>query len=441
MTRQMHLNLFIQSRGHHEAAWRHPKSSPLPLTDIQYTVEVTQKAEAGLFDSIFLADVLGLWNDVQTTPFNWLEPITTLAALAMATKHIGLIATASTTYTEAYNLARQFSSLDHISRGRIGWNIVTTWSPQAGGNFGGIGEVSHADRYERAEEYMAVVKGLWDSWADDAVLDDRESGRYADPKRVKAIEHAGKYYKVKGPLNLPRSPQGRPVFVQAGSSDTGKRFAARHAEAIFTAHLEKSTAKTFYDDIKALLKEEGRDPSQVLVLPGFSPIIGSTEAEAKRFSDELNELSDPEVGRNRMSLRFGGHDFSHLPLDKPLSPEDFPDPKLNEASRSRTEVIVGFVRENKPTLRQLLAKLAGARGHFTFEGTPEQVADLMEEWVKEGVSDGFNLMPPVLPEMLDVFIAEVVPLLQKRGLFRTEYQGDTLRSHLGLSRPAVRMDK
>jgi FMN-dependent oxidoreductase (nitrilotriacetate monooxygenase family) len=356
----------------------------------------------------------------------------------MATKRIGLIATASTTYTEAYNLARQFSSLDHISRGRIGWNIVTTWSPQAGGNFGGIGEVSHADRYERAEEYMTVVKGLWDSWADDAVLDDRESGRYADPKRVKAIEHAGKYYKVKGPLNLPRSPQGRPVFVQAGSSDTGKRFAARHAEAIFTAHLEKSTAKAFYDDIKALLKEEGRDPSQVLVLPGFSPIIGSTEAEAKRFSDELNELSDPEVGRNRLSLRFGGHDFSHLPLDKSLSPEDFPDPKLNEASRSRTEVIVGFVREHKPTLRQLLAKLAGARGHFVFEGTPEQVADLMEEWVKEGVSDGFNLMPPVLPEMLDVFIAEVVPLLQKRGLFRTEYQGDTLRSHLGLARPAVR---
>src|SRR6201994_3205106 len=370
---QMHINLFIQSRGHHEAAWRHPKSSALPLTDIRYTVEMAQKAEAGLFDSIFLADVLGLWNDVSTTPFNWLEPITTLAALSMATSRIGLIATASTTYTEPYNLARQFCSLDHISRGRIGWNIVTTWSPQAGGNFGGIGEVSHADRYERAEEYMSVVKGLWDSWADDAVLDDRASGRYADPKRVRAIDHAGTHYQVKGPLNLPRSPQGRPVFVQAGSSDTGKRFAARHAEAIFTAHLEKSTAKAFYDEIKNLLKEEGRDPSQVLVLPGFSPIIGSTEAEAKRFADELNELSDPEVGRNRMSLRFGGHDFSHLPLDKPLSAEDFPDPKLNEASSSRTEVIVGFVREHKPTLRQLLAKLAGARGHFTLEGTPEQV--------------------------------------------------------------------
>ncbi len=431
----MHLNLCIQSRGHHEAAWRHSKSSKLPLTDIQYSVEMAQKAESGLFDSIFLADVLGLWNDVQTTPFNWLEPITTLAALAMATKRIGLIATASTTYTEAYNLARQFCSLDHISRGRIGWNIVTTWSPQAAGNFGGIGEVSHAERYERAEEYMTVVKGLWDSWADDAVLDDRTSGRYADPQRVRPINHKGMYYKVKGPLNLPRSPQGRPVFVQAGSSDTGKQFAARHAEAVFTAHLEKATAKAFYDDIKRLIAAEGRDPHQVQILPGFSPIIGSTEAEARRFSEELNELSDPEVGRNRLSLRFGGHDFSHLPLDKPLVAEDFPDPKANEASRSRTEVIVGFVKEQRPTLRQLLAKLAGARGHFVFEGTPEQVADLMEDWVVNGVADGFNLMPPVLPEMLDVFIAEVVPLLQRRGLFRTAYEGETLRSHFGLDRP------
>src|SRR6476620_7957775 len=243
---RMHINLFIKSRGHHEAAWRHPKSSRLPLPDIRYTAELAQKAEAGLFDSIFLADVLGLWNDVETTPFNWLEPITALAAVAMATSRIGLIATASNTYTEPYNLARQFASLDHISNGRIGWNIVTTWSPQAGSNFGGIGQVSHADRYERAEEYMSVVKGLWDSWADDAVLDDREGGRYADPKRVRPINHAGPHYKVAGPLNMPRPPQGQPVLVQAGSSDTGRSFAARHAEAVFTAHLEKTTAKAFY---------------------------------------------------------------------------------------------------------------------------------------------------------------------------------------------------
>jgi FMN-dependent oxidoreductase (nitrilotriacetate monooxygenase family) len=440
MTRRMHLNLFIQSRGHHEAAWRHPKSSQLPLTDINYTVEMAQKAEAGLFDSIFLADVLGLWNDVTTTPFNWLEPITTLAALAMSTRRIGLIATASTTYTEPYNLARQFCSLDHISQGRIGWNIVTTWSPQAGSNFGGIGQVTHADRYERAEEYMEVVKGLWDSWTDDAVLDDRATGRYADARRVRAINHKGPHYQVAGPLNLPRSPQGRPVFVQAGSSDTGRKFAARHAEAVFTAHLEKSTAKAFYTDLKSLVGQFGRKPEDVLILPGFSPIIGSTEAEARRFSDELNELSDPEVGRNRLSLRFGGHDFSHLPLDRPLTAADFPDPSANESSRSRTEVIVGYVREQQPTLRQLLAKLAGARGHFTFEGTPEQVADLMQDWLDEGVADGFNLMPPVLPEMLDVFVAEVVPILQKRSLFRTAYTGETLRAHFGLSRPDVRAE-
>ncbi len=437
MTRKMHLNVFIQSRGHHEASWRHSKSSTLPLTDIDYTVEVARKAEAGLFDSIFLADVLGLWNDVRATPFNWLEPITTIAAVAMATKRIGMIATASTTYTEPYNLARQFSSLDHISRGRVGWNIVTTWSHQAGSNYGGIGQVSHAERYERAEEYMQVVKGLWDSWTDDAVKDDRAGGLYADPASVRTIDHAGKYYQVKGPLNLPRSPQGRPVFVQAGSSDTGRKFAARHAEAVFTAHLEKATAKTFYADLKGLLDAEGRNASQVLILPGLSPIIGSTVAEAERYANELNDLADIEIGRSRLTGRFGGYDFSKLPLDRPLSVDDFPPPETVEASRSRTEVIIGFVRNERPTLRQLLSKLAGARGHFTFTGTPGQVADLMQDWLEDGAADGFNLMPPVLPDMLDVFIAEVVPILQKRGLFRRAYEGATLRDSLGLDRPSA----
>ena len=435
--RKMHLNLFIQSRGHHEASWRHPGASTLPLTDIDYTVELAQKAEAGMFDSIFLADVLGLWNDVRATPFNWLEPITTLAAVAMATKRIGLIATASTTYTEPYNLARQFASLDHISRGRAGWNIVTTWSHQAGANYNEL-QVSHADRYVRAEEYMAVVNGLWDSWADDAVVDDRTGGLYADPAKVRAADHKGTHYRVKGPLNLPRTPQGRPVYVQAGSSDTGKRFAARHAEAVFTAHLERTTAELFYRDLKTLVREEGRDPDHVVILPGFSPVIRSTEAEANRYVEELNALADIEIGRSRMSNRFGGHDFSKLSLDLPLSVDDFPPPDTVEASRSRTEVIVAYVRNERPTLRQLLAKLAGARGHFTFAGTPEQCADLMQSWVTDGVSDGFNLMPPVLPEMLDVFIAEVVPILQRRGLFRTAHEGTTLRDHLGLARPTVR---
>ena len=435
---RMHINLFIQGRGHHEAAWRHPKSSPLPLTEIGYIVDLAQKAEAGFFDSIFLADVLGLWNDVESAPFNWLEPITSLAALAMATSRIGLIATCSTTYTEPYNLARQFASLDHISRGRVGWNIVTTWSPQAGANFGHIGQVDHADRYERAEEFMTVVRSLWDSWADGAVLDDREGGRYADRTRVRAIDHKGPHFPVLGPLNMPRSPQGRPVFVQAGSSDTGKKFAARHAEAVFTAHLEKATARAFYADLKALVSTEGRDPGHVLILPGFSPIIGSTEAEAQRYADELNELSDPEVGRNRLSQRFGGFDFSRLALDKQLSPDDFPDPSRNEASRSRTEAVVALVAKERPTFKQLLAKLAGARGHFTVAGPPEKIADTMQDWFETAAADGFNLMPPVLPHQLDLFIAEVVPLLRKRGLFRDAYEGETLRSHFGLLRPDVR---
>jgi FMN-dependent oxidoreductase (nitrilotriacetate monooxygenase family) len=279
---------------------------------------------------------------------------------------------------------------------------------------------------------------LWDSWSDDAVVDDRAGGLYADPRRVRSIDVAGPNYQVKGPLNLPRSPQGRPVFVQAGSSDTGRRFAARHAEAVFTAHLEKVTAKAFYADLKALVAAEGRKPEDVLILPGFSPVVASTEAEAQRYAEELNELADVEIGRSRLSNRFGGYDFSKLPLDRPLSPDDFPDTATVDAARSRTEVIVGLVKRERPTLRKLLAKLAGARGHFVCAGTPEQVADLMQDWFDDGTCDGFNLMPPVLPQMLDVFIAEVVPILQRRGLFRMAYEGTTLREHFGVSRPDVR---
>jgi FMN-dependent oxidoreductase (nitrilotriacetate monooxygenase family) len=435
MKRQLHLNLFIHSRGHHEASWRHPAASPLALTDIRYYQDLARRAEAARFDSIFLADQLALGEDVAQAARSWLEPITTLAALAVSTSRIGLIATASTTYTEPFNLARQFASLDHISNGRIGWNIVTSWLAAAAGNYGDAGQVSHADRYARGEEFMAVVKALWDSWAEDAVIDDRTGGRYAKADRIRPISHKGVHYQVAGPLNLPRCPQGRPVLVQAGSSDTGRRFAARHAEAVFTAHMEKATAQAFYADLKALVAADGREPDHVLILPGLSPMIGSTAAEAQRLARELNELSDPEVGRKRLSGRFGGHDFSHLPLDRPLTPEDFPAPSSVEAARSRTEVILSLVQREQPTLRQLLASLAGARGHFTMAGTPDEVANLIEDWFTDGAADGFNIMPPVLPHMLDVFSAEVVPLLQRRGLFRTEYAGTTLREHYGLARP------
>ncbi|MGE0221628.1 MAG: LLM class flavin-dependent oxidoreductase [Acetobacteraceae bacterium] len=438
MTRMLHLNLFIQARGHHEAGWRHPRATTQPLSDIGYYIGLARKAEDACFDSIFLADQLALSDDVSSAPRTWLEPITALAALSGHTSRIGLIGTCSTTYTEPFNLARQFASLDHITGGRIGWNIVTTWLAPASGNFGGGGALPHGERYARAEEYMQVVKGLWDSWSDDAVLDDRDAGRYVREGSIRKLNHAGQYYAVTGPLNVPRGPQGRPVFVQAGSSDTGRRFAARHAEAVFTAQMEKATARDFYADLKRQAVEEGRSPDQVLILPGLSPVIGGTDADAQRIARELNDLSDPEVGRQRLSGRFGGHDFSHLPLDKPLSPEDFPDPASVQAARSRTEVIVGLVRREKPTLRQLLGYMAGARGHYVTAGTPEQIAGLIEDWFQDGAADGFNLMPPVLPWMLDVFVDEVVPLLRKRGIFRGDYAGETLRDHYGLVRPSAR---
>jgi FMN-dependent oxidoreductase (nitrilotriacetate monooxygenase family) len=437
MTKKIHLNLFIHGRGHHEAAWRHPDASALRLTDLDYYVDLARKAEAGLFDSVFLADQLAAGEDIPHAPRAWVEPVTLLAALAATTSRIGLIATCSSTYTEPYNLARQFASIDHLSNGRAGWNIVTSWLAAAADNYGGGGQLSHAERYERAEEYMQVVTGLWDSWSDDAVLDDRAGGHYARPGGIRPIHHEGRHYKVAGPLNLPRGPQGRPVFVQAGSSETGRRFAARHAEAVFTAQMEKATAKEFYADLKSLVAEAGRDPAHVLILPGLSPVIGSTEAEAQRLARELNELTHPDVGRKRLSNRFGGHDFSGLALDKVLTPEDFPDPGTVEAARSRTEVIIGLVRREQPTLRQLLGYLAGARGHFVTAGTPAQIADLIQDWFEDGAADGFNLMPPILPAMLDVFVAEVIPILQKRGLFRTAYAGETLREHFNLKRPAM----
>jgi FMN-dependent oxidoreductase (nitrilotriacetate monooxygenase family) len=440
MKRQLHLNLFIHSRGHHEASWRHPASSPLPLTDIRYYQDLAQRAEAALFDSIFLADQLALGGDVAQAPRTWLEPITVLAALAVATSRVGLIATASTTYTEPFNLARQFASIDHISNGRAAWNIVTSWLVAAAENYDGAGQVSHADRYARGEEFMEVVKALWDSWAADAVVDDRAAGIYARSGRIRSINHRGDFYRVAGPLNLPRCPQGRPVLVQAGSSDTGRRFAGRHAEAVFTAHMAKATAQEFYAELKALAAAEGRVPQEVLILPGLSPMIAGTETEAQRLAREVNDLTDPEVGRKRLSGRFGGHDFSHLPLDRPLSVADFPDPATVEAARSRTEVILHVVRRDKPTLRQLLGYLAGARGHYVTAGTPEQIADLIEDWFTDGAADGFNIMPPLLPAQLEVFSTEVIPILQRRGLFRTEYIGTTLREHYGLRRPTSVFD-
>jgi FMN-dependent oxidoreductase (nitrilotriacetate monooxygenase family) len=436
MKKHIHLNLFVMGRGHHEGAWRHPRASGQALTDIDYYESLACKAEAGLFDSIFIADALAIGGQMEFVAKGGLEPLTLLAALSRATTHIGLIGTASTTYYEPYNLARLFSSLDHISKGRIGWNIVTSWVQGAAENFGYTKMPDHAERYARAHEFLEVAIKLWDSWADDAILDDTAGGRYVRPERIRRIDHVGKYHRVAGPLNISRSPQGRPVLVQAGSSDTGKAFAAKYAEAIFTAHLEKESAVRFYQDVKNKATHFGRDAGQVLILPGISPVIGSTEREALRMLEELDDLTAPEAGLAHLSNRFGGINFSHLDLDHPLSPDDFPDPASVQAAQSRAAVITDLVRRERPTLRQLLRKLAGARGHLALAGTPERIADLIEDWVQSGAADGFNVMPPVLPGILDDFIEQVVPILQKRGLFRHEYATSTLRGHYGLERPS-----
>lgn len=435
MSRELHLNLFVHTRGHHESAWRHPDASPLALTDFNYYRRLADLAEGAAFDAVFLADVLALGQRHGHSAQGGLEPLTLLGALSSVTSRIGLIATASTTYTEPYNLARQFASLDHLSNGRVGWNIVTSWAPAAAANFGHVGQVGHGERYERAEDFLQAVTALWDSWDDDAVLDDRAGGVYFDPAKIRPIHHDGPWSKVEGPLNIPRGPQGRPVYVQAGSSEPGRRFGATWAEAIFTAHTGKGSAKEFYSAIKQQAQALGRRPDHVVILPGISATIGSTEAEAHRVEAELAELNRPETGLQHLSNRFGGHDFTALPLDRPLAAGDFPDPTKVEASLSRAQGIARLALDEGLTLRQLLTRLAGARGHFATVGTPEQIADTIEDWFQSGAADGFNVMPPILPAQFELFTEEVVPLLRRRGLFRSEYRGETLRQHLGLPRP------
>ncbi|UZF93465.1 LLM class flavin-dependent oxidoreductase [Bosea sp. NBC_00550] len=440
MSRELHLNLFINGRGHHETAWRHPASTKRALSDLAYYRDLALAAEAAKLDSIFFADQLALGDELVHAARGELEPLTLLGALAALTERIGLIATASTTYNEPYNLARQFASLDHLSGGRIGWNIVTSWAPGAAANFGGETQLGIDQRYARAHDFVEVVSKLWDSWARDAVIDDREHGIYAQPDRVRRAEHRGSHFSVAGALNIPRSPQGRPVFVQAGASTDGRAFAARYAEAIFTAHLTKESAIGFYADIKTQARTLGRSPDQIVILPGLSAAIGSTEAEAKRVWEELNELSHPSVGLARLSSRFGGHDFSHLKLDHVLSVDDFPDPLQVQASRSRAQSITALVARERLTLRGLLHSLAGARGHFTATGTPEQIADIIEDWFLSGAADGFNVMPPILPAQFEIFAGEIVPLLRRRGLFRSEYGDGTLRDRLGLDPVPSRFD-
>lgn len=438
MTRQLHLNLFLMTRGHHEGAWRHPGANPKALTDLQLYVDAARIAEAAKFDAVFLADGLVGPDSGQMASSGQLEPLLLLAALAQHTERIGLIGTASTTYSLPYTLARQFATLDHLSKGRAGWNIVTSWLPRAGENYGLQENVEHAERYRIAEEFVAAVDALWRSFPGAAVVDDAASGQYLDIGQVRPVNYAGTHIRTRGPLNVPGSPQGRPVLVQAGQSETGRAFAAQWAEAIFTAHGSKESAQGFYADIKGQAKSLGRSAEGIVILPGISAAIGSTEYEARQVWEELDSLTSIDVGLGRLSARFGGHDFSGLPLDRRLTRDDFPDPAQVEASRSRAMGYVETTLRDGLTLRQLLKRLAGARGHLAIAGTPEQVAYTIEDWFRTGAADGFNVMPPVITQQLELFASEVVPILRKRGLFRSDYQSSTLRGHFGLpDLPAV----
>jgi FMN-dependent oxidoreductase (nitrilotriacetate monooxygenase family) len=434
-SRQLHLNLFILASGHHEAAWRHPSSTPERMFEPEFYTDLARTAEAAAFDAVFLADIPKLDDNIEFNTAGRLDPLVTLATIAAATERIGLIATASTTYSHPWALARSLSTLDHLSRGRAAWNIVTTDSPAAARNFGLDANPDASTRYERAEEYVDAVLRLWDSWEDDAIRLDRASGRYVDPARIHQPEVRSDHVRVAGALTTPRSPQGYPVLVQAGSSNHGRAFAATYAEAIFTAQQRIEDAQAFYTDVKTQAAARGRLPDHVKILPGLSPIIGGTEEEALRLQGELNELTVPAFGL--MQLKdFAYVDLDHLDLDDPVPEEAFAGAgNVTDNAKSRTQVYADIVRRERPTLRELLHKLAGARGHKVLAGTPEQVADHIQHWFENGAADGFNVMPPSLPTGFDAFTETVVPILRRRGLFREGYSGTTLRDHLGLPRP------
>ncbi|MFI9796168.1 LLM class flavin-dependent oxidoreductase [Streptomyces sp. NPDC052302] len=435
MTRQLHLNAFLMNTGHHEASWRLPESDPYAHVDLAHYVRLARAAERGTFDSLFLADGPQLWSNLAQRPAGALEPLTLLTALATATEHIGLIATASTSYNSPYNLARKFASLDIVSGGRAGWNIVTTAGAEAARNFGLDAEPAHAERYARAAEFLDVAQKLWDSWEDDAIVADKATGVWGDDAKIHPPRHRGMYFRVEGALNVPRTPQGYPLLVQAGSSEDGKRFAARYAEAVFTAQQTIEDARSFYADLKARTAEAGRDPDHIKVLPGIVPVIGSTEAEARAAEQVLEDhiVHTHGVARLESLLQL---EPGTLELDGTL-PADLPSEDAVEGAKSRYTLVVELARRERLTVRQLIGRLGGGRGHLTFAGTPEQVADAIETWFTQGAADGFNIMPPVLPSGLDAFVDHVVPILRERGLLRTAYgPRRTLRERYGLPRPA-----
>ncbi|SBW22745.1 LLM class flavin-dependent oxidoreductase [Protofrankia symbiont of Coriaria ruscifolia] len=436
-SRQLHLNAFLKPPGEFLAAWRHPNAVPDAGVNIRHLIELARTAERAHFDALFFADLVGVpFADQEvlrrvSVVNDSFEPTTLLAALSTATTRIGLIATASTTYNEPYHLARTFASLDHLSRGRAGWNLVTSLNDAEARNFGLAEHVEHEERYRRAAEFHEVVTGLWDSFDDDAFRYDQTSGIYFDDDKLHRLDHRGRYFSVTGPLNIPRSPQGRPVVVQAGSSETGRSLAAAVADVVFTQHPDAAAARAFYVDIKARAAAAGRDPDHVVVLPALSTIVGRTLTEAEDKADRLYALLDPRVALADLAYWLGGVDLSAYPLDGPL-----PQLPLSNQSRSAQRLIVERARARNLTIRELARGLA--RDDRTIVSTPEGVADHIQEWFETQAADGFNVIFPYLPETLDDFANLVIPHLQRRGLFRTSYQGRTLRENLGLPRPASR---
>ncbi|MCM3921278.1 LLM class flavin-dependent oxidoreductase [Frankia sp. AiPs1] len=434
---QVHLNAFLKPPGEFLAAWRHPHAVADAGVNIRHVIELARTAERGTFDAIFLADLVGVPLTSQevlsrvSVVNDSFEPTTLLAALATATTRIGLVATASTTYNEPYHLARIFASLDHLSGGRVGWNLVTSLNDAEARNFGLDSHVEHELRYARAAEFHDVVTGLWDSFDDDAFRHDQASGVYFDPEKIHWLNHAGTHFRVSGPLNIARPPQGRPVVVQAGASETGRDLAARVGEVIFTAHPTLPAAQAYYADIKARAAAAGRDPDHVIVLPALSTIVGRTQAEAEDKIAALRSLLDPRVALADLTYRLGGFDLTQFPLDGPL-----PELPPSNQSRSGQRQILDQARADNLTIRQLAEQIA--RDDRTLVGTPTTVADHIEEWFERRAADGFNVIFPYLPDALDDFVDLVIPELRRRGLFRTAYTGRTLREHLGLPRPPSR---
>lgn len=433
--RQLHLNLFGPWYGGHGAAWRHPSVDPRQPWDLDFNLKLAKAAERALFDAVFLADGPSMGevspSGGQTRP----EPITVLSAIVAATEYLGVAATMSTTYSEPYNTARQIASLDLLSGGRVGWNAVTGSQASAASNFSAKAHPEAAHRYARGEEFIEIVKALWESWEPDAVIADQKTGVFLDPSKVHRVPFAGEHFQVDALFNVPRSPQGRPVLFHAGSSERGRNQAARHADAVFAAQPSLEGARLFYADIKQRATRFGRDADSIKIFPGYLPIIGSTEAEARANFAELNQYIDIDgaIARTKKTLQL---DLSQANLDKPV-PEDVWRAAANSPFSSRVAVIHEEAIAKKQTAREVAESVVSAFGHHLFVGTPEQVADDIELWFTTGAADGFNYKLAVVPDSLEVFTAHVLPLLQAKGIYRREYGEKTLRGHLGLDTPAL----